>query len=226
MFCQEWSLVKDHVQFQHIKPLYCQSWACHECRPKRTARLIYEANTGKPNLFVTLTTNRRPGRCQHAAARALVRAWRQVRQEYLKEHGPRSLPFLAVFEATKRGWPHLHIVARAKWLDQRWLSRRMGELIGAPIVDVRRVKSVSQVAQYVAKYIGKNPHRFKGVKRYWRSLDYFFPTDETAPVPKDDEPPWQVVKKTLHEIAKEACRRGWWALYHDQGLAIWNPRPP
>lgn len=95
-----------------------------------------------------------------------------MRAEFIAKHGKGSLPFLCVLEETKAGWPHLHLVGRCKWLDQFWLSKRMGQLIGAPIVDVRRARSVDQVIHYVTKYIAKKPVRFIGTKRYWRSLDY------------------------------------------------------
>lgn len=178
MFCSEWALVKDEGAKITIMPLRCKCWTCDVCRPIRAARLVWEAKRGKPNLFVTLTSRRTPGGCPHAAARALSHAWRTVRREYIKEHGKGSLAFLVVFEATKSGWPHLHMVARCKWLSQKWLKKRMGELIDSKHVDVRRIRGLSKVAHYVTKYIGKNPHRFIGTKRYWRSLDYLFPSDE------------------------------------------------
>lgn len=199
MLCQEWALVKRLNPAIVVIPLYCKCWTCEVCRPRRKARLVREAKAGAPTKFVTLTTWRRAGYCPHAAARALVRAWRQVRREYLEAHGKGSMPFLAVFEATKSGWPHLHIVVRSKWIDQRWLSKRMGELIGAPIVDVRKVKGVGEVARYVAKYIGKNPERFEGTKRYWRSLDYLFPEADTDEIEASPVGSWEVVE--MHWLA-------------------------
>ena len=194
MFCSEWALVKNQPPTITIMPLRCRCWSCDECRPIRAARLVHEAKAGKPTMFVTLTTWRRPGHCPQAAARALARAWRTVRREYVAKHGKGSLAFLAVFEATKQGWPHLHIVARCKWLDQKWLSNRMRELIGAPIVDVRRIKGLNKVAEYVTKYIGKNPQRFEGTKRYWRSLDYLLPKESSDEKEFDPWDQWEIVK--------------------------------
>ncbi len=158
---------------------------------------MYEAKSGNPNLFITLTSRRRPGGSPVAAARALVVAWRRVRREYIKTHGKGSLPVLTVFEATKHGWPHLHIVARCKWIDQAWLSKRMGALIGSPIVDVRRIKGLRQVAAYVSKYVGKNPHRFAGTKRYFASYDFKLPVAGLEDGGAADEPRWQVVHRAL-----------------------------
>jgi hypothetical protein len=98
-----------------------------------------------------------------------------------------ALPFLAVFEQTKLGWPHLHIVCRVPWIDQRWLSAQMDKAIGAPIVDIRRIANLQELAGYVAKYIGKDPHHFEGTKRYWKSKDY----DLRSPFEWPDKPTWQ-----------------------------------
>lgn len=187
MFCQEWALVKNATKTVTIIPLRCRCWTCEECRPGRAAKLIAEAKRGKPNLFVTLTSRRFPGGSPDNAACALVRAFQVARREYLKEHGKHSWPFLAVFEATKQGWPHIHLVARSKWIDQRWLSKRMGELIGSPMVDVRRVKGVKKVVAELCKYIGKDPRRFAGTKRYWRSKDYLLPEEDSE---QEEDSPW------------------------------------
>ncbi len=175
--------------------MWCRSWPCDECRPGRTKRLVFEAKSGQPNLFITLTTRRRPGGSPAAAARSLANAWRQVRREYVRVHGQGSLAFLSVFEETQHGWPHLHIVARGKWVDQRWLSKRMGALINAPIVWVKAIKGLGQIAAYISKYIAKNPHRFAGTKRYWRSLDYLLPVAGGRSGGGANEPGWQIVRR-------------------------------
>jgi len=192
MLCSEWALVKHGSADLTILPLRCKCWSCDLCRPLRHARLVREAQAGKPDLFVTLTSVYKPGRCPHMAARALARAWRVVRREYVTKHGKGSLPFLCVFEATKNGWPHIHIVARCKWLEKRWLRKRMEKLIGAKVVDVRRVRRSKSVARYVAKYIGKETQRFEGVKRYWRSLDYLLPPPDTDEEDADPCEYWTV----------------------------------
>lgn len=183
MLCQSHSIVKNERDRITFYPLRCRCWHCPDCHAARTARLIDEAKSGKPNIFITLTSRRREHWTPEYAAQRLAKAWRIIRAEYLRQHGKNSLPFLCVFEKTKKGWPHLHIVGRCKWLDQKWLSKRMRELTNSPIVDVRRVHGTGKVANYVTKYIGKDPSRFKGTKRYWRSQDYLIPgPDEEPPV--------------------------------------------
>ena len=194
MFCQEWSLVKHEPGAITIIPLRCHCWSCDECRPDRVLRLIYEAKRGRPDIFITLTSIYTPGGDPGAAAVALSHAWRKVRTEFMKENGLKSLPFLAVFEETLNGWPHLHIVARCKWISQKWLSKRMGELTGAFVVGVERLHTVRKIANYITKYIGKNPYRFTGTKRYWRSQDYFLPDETQDAAVERDAGTWKIVR--------------------------------
>jgi len=226
MFCGEWALVKHSFPALKIIPLKCKCWSCDECRPGRVLRLIHEAKAGLPTIFITLTSRRIPGGDPAAAACDLVVAWRTVREEYMEEHGPHSIPFLAVFEETKKGWPHLHIVARCKWISQKKLSERMDELIGSPVVWVESLTSLRKIANYVTKYIGKNPYRFGGTKRYWRSLDYLKPEDDPECLANDDPPIWEVVMKSVTRIVLEHEDEGWHAVYRGREVLLYGVKPP
>ena len=226
MFCLEWCLVKRVSPLLTVIPLRCRCWSCEECRPGRVKRLIHEAKSGKPTLFITLTSRRRPDRSPSWAARELVKAWRKIRSEYIKEHGAGSLAFLAVFEETKKGWPHLHLVARCKWLDQRWLSKRMAALHDSPVVDVRRVTGLDKVAHYVTKYIGKNPHRFEGAKRYWRSLDYLNPVEVQESAPDGPLVVWYHYKCSWLEMAESMEQLGFIAVYGRREVVLRYGVPP
>ena len=193
MFCRDRSVVKVEKGLITVAPLRCRCWSCEECRPDRTRRLVYEARSGKPTLFITLTSRKRPDRSPSWAAQELVKCWRLIRRRYIKAHRKTALPFLAVFEETKAGWPHLHIVARADWISQRWLSDQMAELHDSPIVDVRRVEGLRKVAAYVTKYIGKNPMRFDGVKRYYRSLDFLTPDQDEELRARPSAARWEAI---------------------------------
>ena len=226
MFCGEWALVKHSFPALKVIPLKCRCWSCDECRPERTRQLIGEAKSGRPDLFITLTSIFSPGADPAAAARQLVKAWRTVRSEYLKKNGKGSLPFLAVFEETKNGWPHLHIVARCKWLSQRKLADRMEELTGARVCWVERLKTTRKVANYVAKYIGKNPFRFFGTKRYWRSLDYLAVVADDDPAPGGDPPMWEVFRGSVTRCIMEWCDQGWVAEYRGKEVWLTSGKPP
>lgn len=242
MYCGEHSAVNSAPGDGCAVSLRCKCWGCEECRPINRWALVKKGRLGKPDTFITLTSN--PHWFEHPAYRAqqLVRAWRHARDVYRRwksasdfaaslradgEHlamlEPRefmrrwraeapkadALPFLAVFEATKLGEPHLHILCRADWVDQRWLSAIMKEQIGAPIVDVRRVRQGDRALLYVSKYIGKSPHRFSGTKRYWTSLDYIPSYDKRrlkARIFGDD---WQYRQVHLDQIEDELLQAGY-----------------
>ena len=207
-YCTDMTLVKVETQQITIMPLRCRCWTCDHCQPIRKALLIEEAMAGHPNMFLTLTSKPKPSQTPEAAARNLVKAWRTVRRRAIKKYHYKRLPFMAVFEATKKGQPHLHILARCKWLDQAWLSDQMRQLINSPIVDVRRVDNPDRAVRYVAKYIGKEPHHFGTTKRYWRSHDYLLP----SPDEEDPPPPyldWKVVPRTPTDTLAWYARHGW-----------------
>jgi hypothetical protein len=170
--------------------LRCKSWGCDECQPRRKAQLIALAKSGKPDTFITLTVN--PGTLLDPArrARALARAWPKVVKAAKKKYGYKSIPYLCVFEATKKGEPHLHILCRVKWIDQGWLSNQMDRLIGAKIVDIRRVRSTGQAAHYISKYVGKEPGHFNSCKRYWRTQDYEIEKYVADPIEGDWTATW------------------------------------
>jgi hypothetical protein len=130
------------------------------------------AASGEPDMFITLTVNPDQGESPEERARMLVEAWRKARRAAIRRYQLDGLPFLAVFEKTKRGEPHLHILARSSYIPQKWLSDFMAAEINSPIVDIRRIKGQKQAVNYVTKYVGKAPFHFDGVKRYWRSQDY------------------------------------------------------
>lgn len=175
MLCTDLTFVKVVTNRIYAEPIRCRSWSCHYCNPRRKRQLIAKAASGRPDTFLTLTASPQTADTPLEAARILVTAWRKVRAEACRRYGYEMIPFIAVFEATKKGWPHLHVLIRCKWIDQAWLSERMMHHARAPIVDIRRVENQQAVARYLFKYIGKEPHKFGTCKRYWTSKTYEAP---------------------------------------------------
>ena len=226
MFCREASLVKYDKHVTVATPLYCRSWGCPECQPTRRRQLVALAASGRPTSFITLTVNPAYERSPKARARALISAWRSVVRAAKTKYGYRSIPYLCVFEATKAGEPHLHILARVRWIDQRWLSTQMRRLIDAPIVDIRRVKGKRMISSYVAKYVGKEPGKFGTCKRYWRTKDYQI----DFPRPREDWPfpgvPWSVVEYSIDKLARDARLHGQETRFDGEFLWITVRGPP
>jgi len=205
MLCGESSLVNHGYLKHRAVTLRCRAWSCDFCQPWRCGRLIGLAKSGKPNTFITLTVNPASGTDANARARALVDAWRVVVRRAKRLYGYKSIPYLCVFEATKEGEPHLHILARCKWIDQKWLSRQMASLIAAPIVDIRRIHDDRHVAHYVAKYVGKGPGQFGTCKRYWHTRDWPLSKRDKLASDTSWNSKWFIVDMPLC-----ALRAAWW----------------
>jgi len=213
MLCSERSLVKSAATWAVAIPLYCRSWHCDICRPRRQQQLIALGKAGQPNRFLTLTTSAATAKTPAEKAKALASAFRLLIKRARRLVAPGKVEYCAVFEATKLGNPHLHILLRSPYLAQAWISAAMRELAGAPIVDIRQVKSAAQAASYVSKYIGKEPERFGTCKRYWTSGNWDLRTKEDNP--EDGSTPWSIVDLPLKEL--------WRIWYFRQLRPSWQP---
>lgn len=172
MLCNETILVNRDNLGGVAATLHCKCWSCEHCFPRNCRKLKWKARCGAPNTFLTLTVNPARYETPTEAAQDLKKGWAKLRRRMDGELGIKQLPFIAVFEKTKAGWPHLHILMRCKYVPQAWISRNMQELIGARVADIRFIRGPRQVHSYVAKYVGKMPVRFAGTVRYWCSRNY------------------------------------------------------
>jgi hypothetical protein len=206
--------------------LKCRSWGCPLCYEDRKKQVIAQAQSGKPTSFITLTTNPATGFSPEGRARALAEAWPIVVKLACKKYGYDCIPYFCVFEATKKGEPHLHILARVKWIDQAWLSNTMRDLIGAPNVWIERVKGAKHVAKYVAKYIGKDPQRFGTCKRYWKTRSYALTLPPTEPEASIWCSLWYVLDRSLAELRRTWAAKGWDTAMEGRMLVAMDPGPP
>lgn len=195
--------------------------------PFRLSALKRFARDGNPTTFLTLTINPGIGESVEQRAQQLSDAMKllvkRMRRKFVKE----PIEYFAVFEETKKGEPHLHMLLRAPFVPQRWISDVMNELIASPIVDIRKVGSKHGVAKYVAKYVAKGPRGFGKLKRYWCSKGY---AQGDAAQPKNKSPQaglWSVWKEPLCVIA-DLLRGHWqsveWVGDHEfYSVGRWRP---
>lgn len=209
MLCREWSLVHTAVDHQKIIGLKCRCWTCQHCQPDRRRELIRRAMCGEPNTFITLTVNPQTGEGPNERRRMLSAAWNMLVKRIKRRYGLKAFPFLAVVEKTKAGEPHLHVLARVRWIDQRWLSAAMAELINAPIVDIRRIDGRGRAMGYVTKYVGKSPHQFGTSKRYWFSRDYAPDWNTTRREPGAPIVEWYVIRQSIAQYLSTIDVHGW-----------------
>jgi hypothetical protein len=216
MLCTEQSLVKTGEGWGVAIPLYCRSWACETCRPRRQQQLMALARSGNPQRFITLTVSRAIAGTAGERAKKLADAWRKVAKRVARTFPGPKMQYLAVFEATKLGSPHLHILQRGPFIPQRWLSAQMAELLKSRIVDIRRVNSASQAARYVAKYIGKEPQRFGTCKRYWHTKNW----DQRDKV-EEQTSIWGPIKWSISEQSLRSIWQDWKYACREPVISDW-----
>lgn len=209
MYCGQSSLVKYLTGGREATAIRCRSWLCPDCAPQRQRQLVAEAMAGAPTTFLTVTIRRVEGELPDDAAKRLIDAWRRTRRKWMTLHKVKHLPFLAIVEATKNKWPHLHILLRNVWLDQRWLSAQMLDLINSPVVDIRRIDNPGRAAGYVAKYAGKAAHKFGTCKRYWRSKDYMLKKREARDMAVMDNKHTERDQQSVGQIVRTWTELHW-----------------
>lgn len=207
--CNEWTLSKQLPGERYAKPLPCRSWSCDLCAPKRVKQLVAQAIAGDPRRFLTLTVSPEAGETPLDRHAALMRAWHLFVKRVRRLPGFGSFQYLWVVEATKAGEPHLHVLLRCGWIDQKLISEWFDELARSPIVDIRSISGVKHVAQYVAKYIVKNLARFENSKRYFASREYELDQlDDQEPEPSRG-PGWTVIREHIARVTSSWIAEGW-----------------
>lgn len=226
--CLHYALIHETEMECEIRGLPCKRWDCEHCQPMRRAQLWDLARSGHPTIFITLTASNEAGEEPDAIARGLVRSWRNVLQRGRREGKFARLEYLCVFEETKRGRPHLHILVRGPYIDQHWLSERMDQYLSSPIVDVRAVRNAHKAAGYIAKYVSKAPWRWQGCKRYWRTQHWRMTGRDQDDTPCADKGWWRVRWWSWSAEVDEYLRRGWVTVDDDgaKWTGVRRRRPP
>lgn len=222
MLCRQATLIGSTPQTLHLAPLKCQCWSCEYCLEFLTSRLQAIAINGEPTTLLTLTTNPDYESDPDRAAELLLRAWQRLSRLYRKRFGKNRWAYLGIWEKTKRGMPHLHILLRAPFVSQREISMFMRDEIQAPIVDIRRVKSPREVASYVTKYVAKGPAKFNGRTRFARSRNWL--DTETARQYRANRKPvdtWHLQRLPIRELLR--AMRPFFEIDGDEDGAVLYP---
>lgn len=159
-------------------PLYCRKWSCAKCGAFHRKRLRRRLINGQPNAFLTLTVNPAIHDTPDDAFRAASLAINKLMKVLRRAFPSKRLEYALIWERTKKGWPHAHLLLRAPYIPQAFLSRAWQRLSGAKIVDIRMVRTEGEAAAYISKYLTKDPAVPMGFRRYRTSRAY------SAPLPK------------------------------------------
>lgn len=213
MWCSFDTLVGSNEQDVHGSAILCKRWTCDHCFQIRCAQLRELAEAGRAERFITLTASDDAGDDDDEVARLLVHSWRMVVQAAKRAGLIKRISYLAVFEETKRGRPHLHILQRGGYLPKAWLSAQMALRMKSPIIDIQRVKRAGQAARYVSKYVSKMPHRWQGTKRYWRTMDWRLAECEWREKIEKTLREWSRVSSMWFNVATDLEARGYLVKY-------------
>jgi hypothetical protein len=151
--------------------LSCKRWSCGRCRLLNSAKLAQLIRDLGPTLFITLTDTPHHGESADARARKLMADFRLLRRRARRWMGSK-MDFVAVFEATQRGEPHLHLAVVRCPVRPTVLEKKLHAWLGGSKGSRRvRVKTVYD-RDGLARYMSKDPHKFAGCKRFWSSLGW------------------------------------------------------
>lgn len=179
--CGEATLVNTNGHIGEISALRCKRWSCETCQPFNRQKVMQAAKEGNPNIFLTLTCDSKRYDTPEEAARDMKRGLVLLRRQIARRFNVKNVPFIVVFERTKKGWPHMHLLMRGSYMHWKKLRGMWQSIVGAAQIDIRFIKRKEHVLHYVTKYIGKDLAAFKGCKRWWRSHNY-------SEADADDEP--------------------------------------
>lgn len=154
-----------------IFPVRCKRWSCEHCARINRMKVVQHAVDGKPTAMLTLTVSSNHYATPEEAAADLKRGLVALRKRITRKYPAEKMPFIAVFERHKSGYPHLHLLIRSRFLGVAWLRECWEEITGSWNVNITKIDPGRHFA-YVTKYIGKDVAAFEGCKRWWRSHDY------------------------------------------------------
>jgi hypothetical protein len=189
--CRASSIVVHSDGERAVCEFRCAKWACEPCAQDKRNAIIAQICDGQPDIMWTMTTVVGSFEDPVKARYALVEAWQDLIDSEVQRRKLKRPPYGVVIEAGEQGWPHMHVPMRHWYLDfhrvQQWMERRLG----AHRVNFVVLRGLNNVAGYMAKYLGKEPHKFGNGKRYWFTRNW-----KLSPKPK----PWRI--KTPNDIAE------------------------
>ena len=187
----------------------CKQWECADCRPFMARKLRGKIMSGLPDKMLTLTSQEGLGDDRVERRKLMGVAFNVFIKRIKREFKLKTLPFFVVVEETERGEPHFHVLLRAPFIPQAWLSAQWSELTGASIVDIRKIYDQKHAMFYVSKYLSKKPARFGTTKRFWHSRDWKIASDEPVEERKACSQPKLLKFLSLFAYSEVLIADGW-----------------
>lgn len=190
-------------------PIRCNSWRCRFCARRRKRKLLRRLQGSGPQTLLTLTCSNSRYPDPEAAFRHLSISVNRLFKRIRRRPGCSAVEYFLVWELTLAGWPHAHILLRAPYLPQRWLSDQWRDLTGSFIVDIRGVSTEAGAVNYVAKYLSKGPAAPYGFKRYRMSRGWLGHPDADPNAQPRERRRWTREGVTMEQFAAHLRTRGY-----------------
>lgn len=197
---------------------WCKSWRCERCARKKAARLAARIANCEATKLLTLTMRPIPGASQVEHLDQLNSRFRDLMKRLRRAHPKSVIKYVKVVELHKSGIPHLHVAMQAPYIPQAVISRVWRSLIGAPIVDIRRIKKSAGAAKYLAKYLTKSDDQIAG-RRRWSASPAFLPEleDHRSPVAQLMER-WYHTGAPLESVTAMLAQQGYVRITEEEWL--------
>lgn len=211
----------------HICRAPCKKWACPPCAKRKARKLARLLSRAPANKFITLTQKAHEYETQREAFRRIGRNFHAFVKRLRREYGKENFEYIRVYETTKRGQPHIHVLADCPYISQKYLSEVWEEVSGAKIVDIRRIHNQSAVKSYLSKYLSKGAEMPDNIRRYsisWRMAKKIGQdVEEISP----DKPHWSWIPGTIGSQVSSYEQNGWNVLILNPRLLIaWDANSP
>lgn len=224
-FCGRWSTTGQTDDGSWHVPLFCHRWDCYRCGAQKVRQLLSRLEDVEAQRFMTLSCNPARWASPTEAFYGLSKAVGLLAKRIRTAFGPGAFEYCLIWEVTRKGWPHIHLLTRGAFIPQRWLSACWKELTDAPVVDIRQIVSNVQLAAYVLKYITKAPEAPMKMKRYRFSRRFLKPRDHPHPTRYEGAVNWKVDYRSIDEVKQDALRQGKRVVAFDDGC-IFVPNAP
>ncbi len=134
-------------------PVRCKSWTCKTCAPRKCRAILARLLRGNPERDITLTMRASVPGSPRDQARAMKRAWSSLATKCRRVFG--EFEYAVVFELTKKGTPHMHILQRGTYIPVAWLKREWTKHGLGHIVHIQKIRHQGHAAVHAVKYLGK-----------------------------------------------------------------------
>lgn len=224
--CGNWSVVAHTDEGVIAVPLRCRSWLCPLCAYRNRRKLIRALKDTGVDALLTLTCSPHRYRDPILAFNRLTIAIPVLIKRMRRYARNNPVEYFLVWETTKKGWPHAHLLIRSPFIPQHLLSKWWQDLTASSIVDIRRVHQAPQAAAYVAKYLTKQPHVPPGYRRWRTSLHFWQLPDPPSPRDRRVTLTWHLSQNPVSYLKQVYLALGWHVEERNDGSLVVTTRSP